>query len=136
NREPLVAYDSPAVLDAVERLREHGLARVVHSSSYRSTKYRHVAGEVWGLTSGELAVLAVLLLRGPQTANELRTRTERYGGDLADLGGPEGVLDRLARAKEEPFVVRLERQPGQREERWAHVLGPAPAISSFSPHSP
>jgi uncharacterized protein YceH (UPF0502 family) len=122
NRDPVVRYDEAAVTAALDGLRQLGLARLVHSSSYRATKYRHVAGEHWGLTSGELAVLAVLLLRGPQTVNELRTRTERYGGDIADLGGVEGVLDRLAGAKEEPFVRRLARQPGQREERWIPLL--------------
>jgi uncharacterized protein YceH (UPF0502 family) len=127
NRDPIVASDETTALEALQQLRERGLVRVVHSSSYRATKYRHIAGELWGLTSGELAVIAVLLLRGPQTLNELRTRTERYGGDLRDLGGVEVVLDRLATGKEEPFVQRSERQPGQREERWLHLLGPVPS---------
>lgn len=126
NREPIVTFDEPTVQEALQQLRELGLVRIVHSSSYRATKYRHVAGEQWGLTSGEMAVIAVLLLRGPQTLNELRTRTERYGGDLQDLGGVDAVLDRLAKGKEEPFVQCSGRQPGQREERWLHVLGPLP----------
>ena len=126
NRDPVVTYDESTVLDAIQRLRDQGLVRIVHSSSYRATKYRHVADEVWALTSGELAVIAVLFLRGPQTINELRTRTERYGGDLEDLGGVEGVLDRLATGKQEPFVRCGGRQAGQREERWQHLFGSEP----------
>jgi uncharacterized protein len=126
NRDPVVTYDESTVLDAIQRLRDRGLVRIVHSSSYRATKYRHVAAEVWALTSGELAVLAVLFLRGPQTINELRTRTERYGGDVEDLGGVEGVLDRLATGKQEPFVLCGGRQAGQREERWRHLFGSEP----------
>ena len=66
-------------------------------------------------------MLAVLALRGPQTVNELRTRTERYPG-LDDMGGVDGILHRLKNRYEEPYVTRLGREPGQREERWAHLL--------------
>lgn len=121
NRNPVVTFDAESVSSVLAHLRELGLARVVHSPSNRAEKYRHVVHEAWGLSSAELAVLAVLALRGPQTVNELRTRTERYG-DLADMGGVEGVLHRLKNRYEEPYVTRLERQPGQREERWAHLL--------------
>jgi len=121
NRNPVVSYDAATVSEVLGRLRELGLARVVHSPSNRAEKYRHVVGEAWGLGAAEVAVLAVLALRGPQTVNEVRTRTERYG-DLEDMGGVDGVLHRLKNRYEEPFVVRLERQPGHREERWAHLL--------------
>lgn len=121
NRNPVVDYDANVALTALGRLRELGLARVVHSPSNRADKYRHVVGEAWGLSGPELAVLAVLALRGPQTVNELRTRTDRYG-DLGEMGGVEGVLHRLKNRYDAPYVVRLERQPGQREERWAHLL--------------
>jgi len=122
NREPVVVHEPDTVIDALSSLRERKLTRVMHPAHGRVTKYRHVLDEVWALTREELAVVAVLLLRGPQTLNELRTRTERYGGDPADLGGTEGILDRLA-ARPEPLVVRIERRPGQREERWASLLG-------------
>jgi uncharacterized protein len=102
-------------------LRELKLVRVVHSPSNRAEKYRHVADEAWELGLGELAVLAVLALRGPQTVNELRSRTERYSG-LEEMGGVEGILHRLKNRYEQPWVARLERRPGQREERWAHLL--------------
>ncbi|MGI8751152.1 MAG: YceH family protein [Acidimicrobiales bacterium] len=121
NRNPVVSYDAGTANLALGRLRELGLARVVHSPSNRAEKYRHVVHEAWALSPAELAVLAVLALRGPQSANELRTRTERYG-DLGDMGGVEGVLHRLKNRYSEPYVVRLERQPGHREERWAHLL--------------
>ncbi|MBO0729631.1 MAG: YceH family protein [Acidimicrobiaceae bacterium] len=121
NRNPVVDYDQAIADTALARLRELKLARIVHQPGGRADKYRHVVDETWGLTDGELAVLAVLALRGPQTVNELRTRTERYAG-LDEMGGVDGVLHRLKNRYEEPYVTRLERQPGQREERWAHLL--------------
>lgn len=121
NRNPVVSYDAGTVTATLGELRSLGLARVVHQPGQRADKYRHVVHEAWALTREELAVLAVLALRGPQTVNELRARTERYG-DLEDMGGVEGVLHRLKNRYEEPYVTRLERQPGQREERWAHLL--------------
>ena len=125
NRTPVVAYDHATVETAVALLRERRLARVVLAPGNRATKYRHVADETLALTPGECAVLAVLFLRGAQTVNELRTRTERYHG-VGDFGGVEGVLDRLATRYEEPYVRRLDRLVGQREERWAHLLGGEP----------
>ena len=121
NRNPVVSYTPGDVEPVLARLRELGLVRLVYSRSNRADRYRHVANEAWGLSSGELAVLAVLALRGPQTVNELRARTERYAG-LEELGGVEGVLHRLKNRYEWSFVTRLDRQPGQREERWAHLL--------------
>ena len=129
NRTPFVNYEEATVAAAFDELRTARLARIVHSAhGSRVPKYRHAVGEVWALTQAELAVLAVMLLRGPQTVNELRTRTERYDADLDELGGVEGVLDRLAR-RDEPIVVRLDRQPGQREERWSHLLAGPPEIT-------
>jgi uncharacterized protein YceH (UPF0502 family) len=121
NRNPIVEYSPGQVSEIVGQLRLLGLARVVHSPGQRADKYRQVMHETWGLTKAELAVLGVLALRGPQTVNELQTRTERYG-DLSELGGVDGVLHRLRNRYDEPYVARLERQPGQREERWAHLL--------------
>ena len=82
------------------QLRSHGLTRVVHSPSQRAEKYRHVVGEALGLEADVLAVLAVLLLRGPQTVNELRTRTERYEPGVPDV---EAALRVLA-TRAEPLV--------------------------------
>lgn len=121
NRDPVVSFDEAAVTEALGSLREKGLIRIVYPAHARVTKYRHVLDEVWALTPQELAVLAVLLLRGPQTVNELKTRTDRYA-NLDDLGGVEGVLDRLA-GRPEPLVTDLGRQSGQREGRFGHLLG-------------
>jgi uncharacterized protein YceH (UPF0502 family) len=121
NRNPIVDYSPGEVSEIVGELRAVGLARVVHSPGQRADKYRQVMHETLGLTKAELAVLAVLALRGPQTVPELQTRTERYG-DLSELGGVDGVLHRLRNRYDEPYVIRLPRQVGQREERWAHLL--------------
>ncbi|HVM10537.1 MAG TPA: DUF480 domain-containing protein [Acidimicrobiales bacterium] len=121
NRDPIVTYDEGIVEAALGSLREKGFARVVHpGSGSRVTKYRQVLDEALGLDDRELALLCVMLLRGPQTLNELRSRTER----LASFDGVDAIehdLDRLS-TREDPLVVRIERQPGQREERYATTL--------------
>jgi uncharacterized protein YceH (UPF0502 family) len=122
NRDPVVNYREDTVTAALTSLREQKLTRIVYPAHARVTKYRHVLDEVWALTQAELAVLAVLLLRGAQTETELVARTERYG-DLSDLGGVPGVLDRLGR-RPEPLVRLIGRRPGQREDRYIHLLGP------------
>jgi hypothetical protein len=122
NREPVVNYREDTVTAALTSLREQKLTRIVYPAHARVTKYRHVLDEVWALTEPELAVLAVLLLRGAQTETELVARTERYG-DLSDLGGVSGILDRLG-GRPEPLVRRIGRRTGQREDRYIHLLGP------------
>lgn len=125
NRDPVVGYREDEVSSALTSLREQKLIRIVYPAHARVTKYRHVLDEVWALTAEELAVLAVLLLRGGQTQNELGTRTERYADPAAfrDMGGIPGVLDRLA-GRPEPLVRLVGRSPGQREDRYIHLLGP------------
>jgi 4-carboxymuconolactone decarboxylase len=121
NRDPVVSYDEATVETALQGLRERGFARMIPAGGgNRTAKYRHVLDEALGVDARELALLTVLLLRGPQTLNELRTRTAR----LADFDGAEAVehdLQRLAE-REEPLVVFLEREPGRREPRWATTL--------------
>jgi uncharacterized protein YceH (UPF0502 family) len=131
NREPVVNYDHDVITDALNELRAKHLTRVLLPAHGRVTKYRQVLDESWALTSQELAVLAVMMLRGPQTLNELKTRTERYSADLDDLGGVEGILQRLA-GRPEPLVVHIERRPGQREDRYAHLLGGPPDLDALS----
>jgi uncharacterized protein YceH (UPF0502 family) len=126
NRDPVVHLEPFEVEAAVAGLRSHGLARVVHSPSNRAEKFRHVVHEHLGLEGDTIAVLAVLLLRGPQTVNELRTRTERYEPGVPDV---EAALRVLA-SREEPLVVNMGRRPGQREERWMHLLGGTPTDES------
>ena len=130
NRDPVVSYSAEDVEATLAELRAKGVARVIPAGGgYRTTKYRHVLDEALGLDARELALLTVLLLRGPQTLNELRTRTER----LADFDGAEAVehdLQRLA-DRDEPLVVLGEREPGRREARWSTTL-----TSSSSPAAP
>lgn len=129
NRDPVVSYEPFEVEAALASLRGHGLTRVVHSPSNRAEKFRHVFNDRLGLEDDVLGVLAVLLLRGPQTVNELRTRTERYEPGVPDV---EAALRVLA-SREEPLVVRLDRRPGQREERWMHLVGGEVDVDSPMP---
>ena len=121
NRDPIVDYDDHLVESTLTSLREQGLTRIVYSTSNRAAKYRHVLDEVLRLEGDEISVLCVLLVRGPQTPRELRDRTERLHG-FGDLGAVQETLDRLA-SRDEPLVLRLERRPGQRDERYIHLLG-------------
>ncbi|HEX8181004.1 MAG TPA: YceH family protein [Pyrinomonadaceae bacterium] len=121
NREPVVAYDERTVASALERLREKKLARVVQTADGRVPKYRHVLTEVIPLKSAELAVLCVLLLRGPQTVGELRGRTERLYS-FSELAYVEATLQALMEHAAGPLVVKLPRQAGRKESRYAHLL--------------
>jgi len=126
NRTPVVRFDEATVSNTLENLKAMGVVRVVHSRSNRGEKYRQVLGEVVDAGPGELALLCVMMLRGPQTASELRVRTER----LHPFDGPDAVEDalRTLTGREQPLVVCLERQAGQREARWAHLLAGQPMI--------
>jgi hypothetical protein len=122
NREPVTDHDEGTILRTLDELKARHLVRFVHPShGARTTKYRHVLDERLGLEHDELALLTVLLLRGPQTVNELRTRTER----AHRFGGNDEVVDALERmaGRDEPLVVHLPRQSGQKETRWMHLLG-------------
>ncbi|MDE3087492.1 MAG: DUF480 domain-containing protein [Acidobacteriota bacterium] len=129
NREPVVHYDEATVEAAVTRAKTLGLVRFVHPSHGRSAlRYRHELAEQLALGEQPLALLAVLVLRGPQTAGELRARTERMAG-FGDLSEVEAELEALAR-REEPLVARMPRGPGQKEDRFRHLLAPAgPAVA-------
>jgi len=121
-RDPVVAYDDATVQAALDSLKADGFVRFVHPShGERSTKFRHVLGECLDLSAGEVAVLAVLALRGPQTAAELRSRTERLHG-FGAVEEVEALLRRLAE-REPPLVVALPRLAGQHQGRWAQLLG-------------
>lgn len=121
NRDPVTSYDEGAVREAAQRLSLYGLARLASGHGSRATKYRHLAEEALGLGREELAVLAVLLLRGPQTPGELKARTERMAA-LASLADVERLLGVLS---ERGYVRRLGRRPGQKEDRFEHLLGGA-----------
>ncbi len=120
NRHPVVSYSDDLVRTTLTELRARQLARIIHVPGGRVPKHRHVLDEALELDQPEIAVLAVLALRGPQTVGELRTRTERMY-EFASLSEVEETLERLA-ARPEPLVVRFERLPGQKESRYAHLL--------------
>ena len=117
-REPVMALEIGAVNHALRQLEAKGLARQVFSS--RAERYEHRTAAHFGLTSQQVALLGLLLLRGPQTAFELLSRSERLHA-FADVEGVRHQLDRLAR-REPALVVQLPRASGQREERYAHLL--------------
>lgn len=128
NRDPVVAYDEATVEHAVTRAKERGLARFIHPSHGRSAlRYRHELVEQLGIDRRQLALLAALMLRGPQTPGELRARTERMA-ELDGIGEVEAELSALAR-RQDPLVTRLGRAPGQKEERFVHCLAPATDVA-------
>ena len=121
NREPVMSLSDIEVSAAVDALRKRSLVRAIVRSGGAVTKYMHLMDETLGLVNRQLALLCVLMLRGPQTTGELRTRTQRLH-DFADVADVESALAGLASREPEPLVVMLPRRPGQREERWAHTL--------------
>jgi uncharacterized protein YceH (UPF0502 family) len=121
NRDPVFHLDPAQVETAALTLKSKGLLRVVYpGSGERATRYRQTADEAFELDVAERAVICLLLLRGAQTAAELRSRSERLHR-FADGGAVETVLDKLA-GRPEPLVARVERQPGQKEPRWIQLL--------------
>ncbi len=123
NRDPVVEFTDTEVLDAIDSLRDRGLARTVHGKGDRALKYRHVANEQLEVDERQAALLAVLMLRGEQTLGELRSRTERYV-EFDDLDGVAGELAALS-VLETPLAMRLERRPGEKEPRYCQLLGVA-----------
>ena len=121
NREPVVTFSEPMVTQAIESLREKNLVYVFYGSTSRVPKYKHMMPEVLQLNQRELAILCVLMLRGAQTTGELKERTGRLA-DFTTLGEVEETLTSLSEREEQPLVVRLARQPGQKEARYAHLL--------------
>jgi orotate phosphoribosyltransferase len=119
NRDPVVSYDEQTVVEALRRLALRGWTRLASGAGSRSRKYRHLLNEALGLDDAELSILAVLMLRGPQTPGELKQRGQRMYG-FADLAAVHEALDRLI---ERELVKRHPRQPGQKEDRYEQLLG-------------
>ena len=119
NREPVVDYDEAAVRTALERLSRRGWVRLASGPGSRAAKYRHLLDEALGLSAAGAALLAVLMLRGPQTLGELKQRSERLFR-FESLDEVARTLDGLI---ERDLVARLPRRPGQKEERFAQLLG-------------
>jgi uncharacterized protein len=131
NREPVMAVAEFTIEAILSELKTAGMVRFVHPTSGRGvTKYKQVLDEKLDLEPDQSAVLCLLLLRGPQTSNELRTRAERLHG-FSSTSEVEQTLSHLA-AQAEPFVVLMERQPGQKEPRWRQLIAdeevPEPGI--------
>jgi uncharacterized protein YceH (UPF0502 family) len=120
NRDPVVSYDEQTVQKSLDDLREKNIAYVFYGSTSRVPKYKHILDKYLELEPPETAIVCVLLLRGAQTLGELRERTGRLY-EFSGLGEVQETLDNLAR-RDEPLVVKLERQPGQKEVRYAHLL--------------
>lgn len=135
NRSPVVGFDAATVENALEGLRRKKLAAVISGAGMRVPKYRHLLGEALNLGRRELAILAVLMLRGPQTLGELRDRSGRMHA-FADTSEVEAVLERLIEREEQPLAVRLPRAPGTKEPRYAHLLAREPAVPAGNASAP
>jgi len=119
NRDPVVEYDERQIKAALERMSDRGWTRLASGAGSRALKYRHLLGEALGLSDAELAVLALLMLRGAQTLGELKQRSERLHR-FDSIDGVGQTLDGLA---ERELVARVERRPGQKEDRYTQLLG-------------
>jgi uncharacterized protein len=136
NRDPVVDYDENVIRDALQHLYRRGWTRLASGHGSRAAKYRQLLDEALGLARDEIALLGVLMLRGPQTPGELKQRSERLH-PFADLAA---VQDTLARLIARDLAAQLPRRPGQKEERYVQLLGggetnvaPAPAAPPAPP---
>jgi uncharacterized protein YceH (UPF0502 family) len=131
NREPVMSLTESDVLGAIETMRHSGLAFEISGPQHRVPKYSHGLGAKLNLGNRELAILSVLLCRGPQTPGELRGRTQSLYA-FEDLESVTLTLERMAKREELPLAVELPRAPGSRENRWAHLLGPLPESAALT----
>ena len=130
NREPVVSYDDATVNSALEILRDRNIVYVYYGSTSRVPKYKHMLPSIYELEPAEVAVICVMLLRGPQTLGELRTRTERLY-QFQSLGEIQETLDGLAR-REDALVIKLPVQPGQKEARFGHLISGEIDVEAFA----
>ena len=129
NRDPVLELDERTVVRALDGLRDRLLAYLFDGAQSRVPKYGHKIGEVFELTGPEIAMLCVLMLRGPQTVGEIRGRTGRMH-EFATLPEAEAVLEALGARSPRPLVTKLPRQPGFKEQRYAHLLGGEPVVNA------
>ena len=132
NRDPVVEYDEPTIRQALERLDRKRWARLASGAGSRAAKYRHLLDETLALDGPEISLLAVMMLRGPQTPGELKQRSER----LHRFDSPADVEATLQQLAGRDLVRRLGRRPGQKEDRWEQLLGAdddSPAETSAPP---
>src|SRR5260221_9201018 len=128
SRSPVIEATETEVRAALDRLKSANL--VIETSGGRVSRYSHNVERVLQVPSQSAAILTVLMLRGPQTAGELRINCERLHS-FADISAVEGFLEELAARPAGPLVVQLARLPGSRENRWAHLLSGAPKIETI-----
>jgi uncharacterized protein len=119
NRDPVVEYDERTIRDALDRMSNRGWTRLASGAGSRTLKYRHLLDDALSLSAPEVSLLALLMLRGPQTLGELKQRSERLHRFDSTAAVAE-TLDALARRE---LVARLDRRPGQKEDRYAQLLG-------------
>ena len=119
NRDPVGDYDEETIRDGLQRLWRKEWARLASGQGSRSVKYRQLVQETLGLADDEISILCVLMLRGPQTPGELKQRTDR----LHPFGALSEVDVTLEQLIARELVMRLDRRPGQKEERYAQLLG-------------
>lgn len=135
NRHPVSSYSENQVSDALESLREKNLTYVFYGSTSRVPKYKHVMPEVMHLNHPELALMCVLMLRGPQTPGELRGNAARLH-EFSTLEEVEETLNALITHDPEPLAVRLPRQAGQKEVRFAHLLSGEIDVEALAVETP
>jgi uncharacterized protein YceH (UPF0502 family) len=132
NRDPVVDYDEPTIRTALDRLSRRRWVRLASGAGSRAVKYRHLLDEALSLADDEISVLAVLMLRGPQTPGELKSRAER----LHRFGSLVEVEETLTRLIERELAERLPRRPGQKEERYRQLLGGGGDTAEPAPEPP
>jgi uncharacterized protein YceH (UPF0502 family) len=129
NRDPVVDYDEGTIRTALERLSRRGWVRLASGPGSRVAKYRHLLDDALGRVPSQLALLAVLMLRGPQTPGELKQRVER----LYPYGSIEDIERALEMLAEHELVEKLPRRPGQSQDRWRQLLGGGDDDSAAAP---
>ncbi|MBL8174660.1 MAG: YceH family protein [Bryobacterales bacterium] len=132
SREPITSYDDITVDAVLVMLQGRGLCAKISGADHRVPKFKELFGEKTGLRVSEIAVVCVMMLRGPQTLNELKVRTDRIHA-FADLDEVETVVDKLTHRTPQPLVVKMPRLTGQKEQRYTHLLaGPVDAEAAQS----
>ena len=120
NREPVMSLDETSLLAAIDDLRDKNLVYLYYGSTSRTVKYKHMLASVYELDEAQVAVMALLFLRGPQTVGELRGLSDRLH-EFGGIGEVQETIDGLAK-RDEPLVIALPKQPGQKEPRYTHLL--------------
>ncbi len=134
SREPVMDLADSDILATIETLRQRNLVVETYGASGRVPRYAHTFAKVYSVPSAAVDLLAVLMLRGPQTVSELRANCERLH-HFADTDAVEGYLEELAERESGAMVVKLPKQPGSREHRWVHLISGAPSEADMLPRA-